>query len=316
MSKKSALISLLSDRPVAYHPDLARILGGVKQAIFVSQLLYWTGKGKRPDGFIWKTQAEWTDETGLSAGEQRTARKHLVEQGILQEKLKGIPAKLHYKLDLDKLQASIEGYYEQDMTIPHNLQDETPPTIPESTSESTDRSAAFSAATQGWEKAATVQLVDVTDSEITCPNPQCDESLILGTLHKSECRCPHCRQPLWIKDVMGVAAWKPPQKYRTTKRQHETVGDIIPEIPRHLAPFQANGNKRKLLELWGKNRDVVIDSLEWARNKVTKNEMQASQAVRNALTAAERKISVMVEPAAPEPQILGYDPNITPEWMQ
>ena len=67
---KSAIIALLQDRPIAYHPLLAKALGGVKQAVFVSQLLYWTGKGKRADGFIWKTQEEWADETGLSAGEQ------------------------------------------------------------------------------------------------------------------------------------------------------------------------------------------------------------------------------------------------------
>jgi len=137
MTKKSALISLLADRPVAYHPDLARILGGVKQAIFVSQLLYWTDKGSRADGFIWKTQEEWTDETGLSAGEQRTARKHLVEQGILIERLQDIPARLYYKLNLDTLQARMEEYYEQDMTIPHNLESETPPAIPEITTEIT-----------------------------------------------------------------------------------------------------------------------------------------------------------------------------------
>lgn len=134
---KSALISLLADRPIAYHPGLAKVLGGVKQAIFVSQLLYWTDKGKRADGYIWKTQEEWTDETGLSAGEQRTARKHLVESGILLEKLKGIPAKLHYRLDLDVLQARIVEYYEQDVTIPHNCEDETVTSIPEITSETT-----------------------------------------------------------------------------------------------------------------------------------------------------------------------------------
>ena len=47
--KKSALIELLGDRPVAYHPMLAKRLGSVKAALFLSQLLYWHGKGRHGD---------------------------------------------------------------------------------------------------------------------------------------------------------------------------------------------------------------------------------------------------------------------------
>ena len=46
---KEAVIKLLGDRPVAYHPILARVLRGVNEAVFVSQLLYWYGKGKKAD---------------------------------------------------------------------------------------------------------------------------------------------------------------------------------------------------------------------------------------------------------------------------
>lgn len=34
-----SIIMLLSDKPVAYHPDVARIVGGVKAAVFLCQLL-------------------------------------------------------------------------------------------------------------------------------------------------------------------------------------------------------------------------------------------------------------------------------------
>jgi hypothetical protein len=134
---KSAVLAILQDRPIAYHPILAKALGGVKQAVFVSQLLYWTGKGKRADGFIWKTQEEWTDETGLSAYEQRTARKHLVKSGVLQEKLKSVPARLYYRLNTDVLQARVAEYHEQVMEDLHNKNDTTLTAIPESTPEIT-----------------------------------------------------------------------------------------------------------------------------------------------------------------------------------
>jgi len=136
---KHVVLAVLADRPIAYHPILAKALGGVKQAIFVSQLLYWTGKGKRGDGFIWKNQEEWADETGLSVYEQRTARKHLVKAGILQEKRMSIPARLYYRLDTDKLLEVVQQYHEQDVDVVQILNNTTSTTIPEITPETTDQ---------------------------------------------------------------------------------------------------------------------------------------------------------------------------------
>jgi hypothetical protein len=110
---KQALLDLLGDRPVAYHPILAKALGGVVEAIFTSQLLYWTGKGKLTDRWIYKTQAEMEAETGLTRRNQETARKNLKELGILEEKLKGVPATLHYRLDLTRL-ADLVSLYASD----------------------------------------------------------------------------------------------------------------------------------------------------------------------------------------------------------
>jgi hypothetical protein len=143
----NALIALLQDRPVAYHPMLAKILGGVKQAIFVSQLLYWHGKGIRPDGFIWKTREEFQEETGLTRYEQETARKHLRDLGVLEEKRKGVPGKMHYRLDTGKLGELIVEHNESTMLDSHFVKSdkptlckvETPQCITESTSESTDK---------------------------------------------------------------------------------------------------------------------------------------------------------------------------------
>jgi hypothetical protein len=103
LTTKQALLELLGDRPVAYHPILSKALGGVIEAVFVSQLLYWTGKGKLSEGWIYKTQVEIEKETGLTRRNQETARKNLKELGVLQEKLKGVPATLHYRLDLNAL---------------------------------------------------------------------------------------------------------------------------------------------------------------------------------------------------------------------
>ena len=97
---------VLSDvgRPVAYYPKLRQITGSVTATLFLCQLAYWHGKGKRTDGWIWKTKAEMQKETGLSRREQDTARKALKKRGFIEESKRGIPARLHYRLKLDAIE--------------------------------------------------------------------------------------------------------------------------------------------------------------------------------------------------------------------
>lgn len=74
----------------------------------LSQALYWTPRAKDPDGWFWKTQDEWFEETMLSRKEQETARRRLKELGngsVWHEQLRGVPAKLFYRIDLDALEA-------------------------------------------------------------------------------------------------------------------------------------------------------------------------------------------------------------------
>jgi len=121
-SKRAAgIMAILADRPVAYHPRLAKVIG-VKETVFVCQLLYWDGRGARNDGYIWKIQTEIEEETGLSRYEQETVRKNLKKRKILKEKLRGVPAKLHYKLNFDALAQAIEEAYppDQDVEIPES----------------------------------------------------------------------------------------------------------------------------------------------------------------------------------------------------
>jgi hypothetical protein len=103
------ILNSLQDRPVAYHPRLAVVLGGTDEALFASQLLFWEGKGSTPGRWIYKTQPEWTRETGLSRYKQLRVRRHLCALGVLQERLRGIPARLYYRLDLQALYALVGG---------------------------------------------------------------------------------------------------------------------------------------------------------------------------------------------------------------
>jgi hypothetical protein len=104
---------LAGSRVVAYHPSFAAIAGGVTAGLFLAQLFYWHDKGSDPDGWIYKTQAEWEEETGLSRWEQETARRRLRERGLVEEKLAGLPARLHYRLDVERLIALLSARVER-----------------------------------------------------------------------------------------------------------------------------------------------------------------------------------------------------------
>lgn len=80
---KEDLMVLLT-RPVAFHPALARAAGGALPGLFLSQLLYWTGRGSHQDGWIWKDWKEWQEETSLTQDEQRGARRVLEKKGLVE----------------------------------------------------------------------------------------------------------------------------------------------------------------------------------------------------------------------------------------
>lgn len=70
------------------------------QALFLSQLIYWSDKGSNPNGWFYKTYSEWYQETLLSEYKIRKAIKLLEAEGIIETKIKkanGNPT-LHYKI--------------------------------------------------------------------------------------------------------------------------------------------------------------------------------------------------------------------------
>jgi hypothetical protein len=101
----------LLNRPIAYHRVFATIGGGAKAGLFLSQGFYWTNIKDESDpdasGWFYKTQAEWEFETGLTRDEQETARRQLIKRGLLQEKRQGLPAKLHFQIQKDKVLSAL-----------------------------------------------------------------------------------------------------------------------------------------------------------------------------------------------------------------
>mgnify|MGYP003340466716 CR=1 FL=1 len=99
--KLKNVFRIIGEKPIAFHATFSRMLGGVGEAIFFQQIMYWSDKGCKGDGIIYKTDSEMEAETTLTPRMQRLIRRKLKEMGILKiwrEKVKGAPVN-HYKID-------------------------------------------------------------------------------------------------------------------------------------------------------------------------------------------------------------------------
>lgn len=96
-------------RTVAYHPNLKNITGSTTATILLCQLIYWADKTS--DGWIYKDSMELEEETGLTYYEQQTARKALLDLGIITEEYKRLDHKISFRLHLDVLNDLWDDYY-------------------------------------------------------------------------------------------------------------------------------------------------------------------------------------------------------------
>jgi uncharacterized phage protein (TIGR02220 family) len=111
------LQSILGSKTVSFYSIFAKAIGSVQAAVMLSQAFFWQEKAKYKNGveidgeiYFQKTANEWYDETGLTKDQQQVARKHLSGCGILIEILAGLPATIHYRVDVDALVAVIDRY--------------------------------------------------------------------------------------------------------------------------------------------------------------------------------------------------------------
>ena len=77
--------------------------GSTDTALLLSQIIYWSDKGKRKDGWFYKSYQEWQEETGISIKKLRRSVQFLEAKQVLKTKVKkanGNPT-LHYKFDED-----------------------------------------------------------------------------------------------------------------------------------------------------------------------------------------------------------------------
>lgn len=104
LSNLNPLQNLL-DRPISFHRCFVRLGIGITGALMLSQAVYCSKRTQDPEGWFHKSIKEWKEETGLSRCEQETARKKL--KGILNTELRGLPAKLTFRINWSVLEKSL-----------------------------------------------------------------------------------------------------------------------------------------------------------------------------------------------------------------
>lgn len=90
------------------------IFGGLVPAVLANQLIYWSDRGAKD--WIWKSDKELFDETGVTSYQRKKYTKEFQDQGWLEIKLKkagGAPTQ-HYRVDYEKFVNRIMKYFKME----------------------------------------------------------------------------------------------------------------------------------------------------------------------------------------------------------
>jgi len=135
---KGALVAL-NQRPIAYQPAYADIAGSVAGGVLLSQIAYWW---YTMGGDFYKTDKEFCNDIRCGLYELKSAKKRLVESGVITTERRGVPAKTYYTLEEDELIVAITRWgknHQLDRGKTTNKKRKKPPTITETTTETTSK---------------------------------------------------------------------------------------------------------------------------------------------------------------------------------
>lgn len=125
---KTLIKSLSGEEPhvIGVSKELIHFLGDARKAVLLSQLVYWSGRGVRRDGYIYKTYDEMFLETGIK---QKTCNRYYQqfrEMGFFDwtTKMANGFRTVHFKIDLDKLSESLKTFW-----LERNRQTVSPETV-------------------------------------------------------------------------------------------------------------------------------------------------------------------------------------------
>ncbi len=78
----------------------------------VSQALYWSSVTDDPQGWFYKSAADWQRETSITLAQQEHARAILRKTSFWQEARRDTPARLYYRVDFEQLRQALAQFAE------------------------------------------------------------------------------------------------------------------------------------------------------------------------------------------------------------
>jgi hypothetical protein len=97
------VLEALSD-VIVFQRIFVTMTGSVTAALMLSHAIELSSRTDQESaGWFELSQEQWLEQTGLSRFEQSTARKVLRENGFLQEERRGVPSRLMYWVNSDRV---------------------------------------------------------------------------------------------------------------------------------------------------------------------------------------------------------------------
>jgi DNA-binding PadR family transcriptional regulator len=147
-------------------------------ALFLSQIVYWSDKGKKPDGWFYKTLEDWKDETGLSRSQIDRITATLEKAGLIEtavRKANGAPTK-HYRLNVDNLTDQIVKCLDLSETSKSDLQETDKSDLSEtSKSDLSETSKSLTETTQRLQQQNTLAAAPQTCARAPVASPTPEE---------------------------------------------------------------------------------------------------------------------------------------------
>ena len=105
------------DEPVLFHRAFVEMGGGITAALFLSYACQATAElSDESEGWMRLTIAQWSEATCLTRTEQESARRNLRDQGLIEERRIGMPARLEIRVNvarlIERLQAQANRKYQ------------------------------------------------------------------------------------------------------------------------------------------------------------------------------------------------------------
>lgn len=112
------ITQLFTEKPIAFRKEFAIALGGIDESLYLQQLLYWSNKGAREDGWFYKKMEEIEDETTLTRRPQDRCKKKLTEMGLIETKVMVVKntnkPTVHFRINFANVQNVLLQYTQKD----------------------------------------------------------------------------------------------------------------------------------------------------------------------------------------------------------